>query len=148
MLYVDLPPKFPLHFVIRTPSIYIVPRTAGPNTGRALIGATIEDVGYDKTVYTSDIDRLRALAATLLPSFTHLEPIETWAGLRPATSDGLPLIGPHPSRPHHYLATGHYRNGILLAPATAHVMAQFISGETPSVDLAAFSPARNLPIRA
>jgi glycine oxidase len=148
MLYVDLPPKFPLHFVIRTPSIYIVPRTTGPNAGRALIGATIEDAGFDKTVYTSDIDHLRAFAAALLPSFNHLEPIETWAGLRPATSDGLPLIGPHPTRPHHYLATGHYRNGILLAPATAHVIAQLITGETPSVELAAFSPARNLPVRA
>jgi glycine oxidase len=147
MLYVDLPPKFPLHFVIRTPRIYIVPRTAGPNAGRALIGATIEDAGFDKTVYTSDIDHLRALAATLLPSFTDLQPIETWAGLRPATSDGLPLIGAHPTRPHHYLATGHYRNGILLAPATAHVVAQLISGEAPAVDLTAFSPARSLPIR-
>jgi glycine oxidase len=64
--------------------------------------------------------------------------------LRPATPDGLPLLGALPAQPNHFIATGHYRDGILLAPATAHVMAQLLSGESPSIDLAPFSPARSM----
>src|ERR1700678_3891856 len=67
MLAVSLPPSLPLDVVVRTPDIYIVPRTSGPNVGRAIIGATVEDVGFDKTVHRSDITHLRSLAAQLLP---------------------------------------------------------------------------------
>ena len=142
MLSVSLPPSFPLELVVRTPDIYIVPRTSGPNAGRAIIGATIEDAGFDKTVHPSDIDHLRALAAALLPPLAQTPQLEAWAGLRPATPDGLPLLGALPAHPNHFIATGHYRDGILLAPATAHVMAQLLSGEAPSLDLRPFSPAR------
>ncbi len=142
MLSVSLPPSFPLHLVVRTPDIYIVPRTSGPNSGRAIIGATIEDAGFDKTVHPSDIAHLRALAAALLPPLAHAPQLEAWAGLRPATPDGLPLLGALPAHPNHFLATGHYRDGILLAPATAHVMAQLLLGEAPSIDLQPFSPTR------
>ena len=142
MLYVALPSSFPLHFVVRTHDVYIVPRTSGPNLGRALIGATVEDAGFDKTLHASDIAHLRSLAADLLPPLAPAHHLEAWAGLRPATLDSVPILGALPDRPNHLLATGHYRNGILLAPATAHVMAQLISGETPSIDLAPFSPSR------
>jgi glycine oxidase len=142
MLAVSLPPSLPLRLVVRTPDIYIVPRTSGPNAGRAIIGATIEDAGFDKTVHPSDIAHLRSLAAALLPPLAEAPQLEAWAGLRPATPDGLPLLGALPNSPNHLLATGHYRDGILLAPATAHVMAQLLSGETPSIDLAPFSPVR------
>ncbi len=143
MFSVSLPPSFPLELVVRTPDIYIVPRTSGPNSGRAIIGATIEDAGFDKTVHPSDIDHLRALAAALLPPLAQATQLEAWAGLRPATPDGLPLLGALSAHPNHFLATGHYRDGILLAPATAHVMAQLLSGEAPSLDLRPFSPARH-----
>jgi glycine oxidase len=142
MLAVSLPPSFPLHFVVRSPEIYIVPRTADPIPTRAIIGATIEDAGFDKTVYPSDIASLRGRAAELLPSIADAPELETWAGLRPSTPDGLPVLGPLPGQQNHLLATGHYRNGILLAPATAHVIAQLIYNETPSIDLSAFSPNR------
>jgi glycine oxidase len=145
MLAVSLPPAFPLKTVVRTPSIYIVPRAAGPDTTRTIIGATIEDAGFDKTVHAHDIAHLRDLAARLLPEIAHAPQLEAWAGLRPSTPDGLPLLGPMPGQPHRFLATGHYRNGILLAPATAHVMAQLLTGKGASLDLSAFSPARNLP---
>jgi glycine oxidase len=145
MLAVTLPPTLPLHFVVRTPRIYIVPRTTGPCATRAIIGATLEDAGFDKTVHPSDIAHLRSLASALLPVLDEAPELESWAGLRPATPDGLPLLGSLPARPHHLLATGHYRNGILLAPATAHVMAQLLTGETPSVNLSPFDPARTLP---
>jgi glycine oxidase len=142
MFSVVLPPSLPLHLVIRTPDVYIVPRTAGPATGRAIIGATVEDIGFDKIVHPADIDRLRTLAAALLPGMANAPQLEAWSGLRPATSDGLPLLGVLPAQPNHFIATGHYRNGILLAPATARVMSEFILGEEPSVDLSPFSPSR------
>ena len=142
MLSVALPSSLPLRLVVRTPEIYIAPRTAGPHAGRAIIGATVEDAAFDKTVDSSGIANLRSLAAALLPPLADAPQLEAWAGLRPATPDGLPLLGALSGRPNHLLATGHYRNGILLAPATAHVMAQLISGEAPSVDLAPFSPTR------
>lgn len=143
MFAVSLPPSLPLHFVIRTPDIYIVPRTSGPNAGRAIIGATIEDAGFDKTLHPSDIAHLRSLAAALLPPLADAPQLEAWAGLRPATPDGLPLLGV--LRPNHFIATGHYRDGILLAPATAHVMAQLLLNEQTSIDLKPFSPTRASP---
>lgn len=142
MLAISLPPSFPLHFVLRTPEVYIVPRTAGPIPTRAVIGATVEDAGFDKTVHPADIAHLRNLAASLLPSLANAPELETWAGLRPSTPDGLPLLGPLPGQQNRFLATGHYRNGILLAPATAYVMAQLINNETPAVDLSPYSPDR------
>jgi glycine oxidase len=145
MLAVTLPPSLPLHFVVRTPNIYIVPRTSGPNAGRAIIGATIEDAGFDKTLHPSDIAHLHSLASALLPPLADAPQLEAWAGLRPATPDGLPLLGALPAQPSHFIATGHYRDGILLAPATAHVMAELLSGKSPSIDLTPFSPARTTP---
>ena len=142
MLSVALPPDLPLDLVIRTPDIYIVPRTVGPNAGRAIIGATIEDRRFDKTVDPSQIARLQAQATQLLPGLSQAPILESWAGLRPATSDRLPLLGPIAPNSRHLLATGHYRNGILLAPATAHVIAQLLMGETPDADLAPLAPTR------
>jgi|UPI00047DCF14 glycine oxidase len=142
MLAIQLPPSVPLHLVLRTPDIYIVPRTTGPAAGRAVIGATVEDVGFDKTVHPEDIARLRSAATELLPGIADAVAVETWAGLRPGTSDGLPLLGQVTEQ--HFISAGHYRNGILLAPATALVMAQILAGERPAVDLGAFTPLRSL----
>jgi glycine oxidase len=145
MLAVSLPPSLPLQVVVRTPDIYIVPRISGPNAGRAIIGATIEDAGFDKTVHHSDIAHLRSLATALLPQLADTPQLEAWAGLRPATPDGLPLLGALSAPLNHFIATGHYRDGILLAPATAHLMAQLLSGESSSVDLTPFHPTRKMP---
>jgi glycine oxidase len=142
MLAVALPPASPLHVVLRTPDIYIVPRTTEAAGIRAIIGATVEDDGFDKTVHPTDIARLRAHAARLFPPIAEAPELETWAGLRPSTPDNLPLLGPIPGLENQFLATGHYRNGILLAPATARVMAELIAGQRTSVDLAPFSPFR------
>jgi glycine oxidase len=142
MLSVSLPPSFPLHIVVRTPDIYIVPRTAGPISPRAIIGATVEDAGFDTTVHPSDIASLRSRGAQLLPLLEHVPELDSWAGLRPATQDGLPILGPLPGQTNHLLAIGHYRNGILLAPATAQLIAQLIYNETPSIDLSTYAPDR------
>jgi glycine oxidase len=147
MLRVQIPSCLDLHQVHRSESIYIVPRTQGPQAGTALIGATNEDAGFDRTVHQLALDHLRALAATLLPDLASPESspqIEAWAGLRPATTDGLPLLGPLPGSTRQFVATGHYRNGILLAPATAATLTDVLQGRSPAVDLRAFTPARFL----
>ena len=142
MLAVELPAGLPLETVVRTDKVYIVPRTEGPNAGRAIIGATVENVGFDLEVHPLDMLTLNAQATRLLPALANARFIESWAGLRPATSDDLPILGPVPRQPRYVLANGHFRNGILLAPGTARVMAQLLTGETPEVDLTPFSPAR------
>jgi glycine oxidase len=145
MLRVGLPAALDLREVHRRADIYIVPRTQGPHAGTALIGATDEDAGYDTTTHTPDLDRLRALAAELLPAFASPEQVpllESWAGLRPRTPDNLPLLGQLTERS--FAATGHYRNGILLAPATAVLLADHISGNPPAIDLTPFDPQRFL----
>lgn len=142
MLAVAMPASLPLHVVIRTPNIYIVPRTADPKRARLIIGATVEDAGFDKTVFREDIAKLRSQAVELLPALADTEELEAWAGLRPATRDHLPLIGQ--LKKNHFVATGHYRNGILLAPATARVMAQLLAGERVSTNLSTFSPFREI----
>jgi glycine oxidase len=142
MLRVRVPASMPLAEVHRSEEIYIVPRTLGPQAGTALIGATMEDAGFDTTTHAADLARLRALAADLLPELADARELEAWAGLRPYTADGLPLLGALPFSPREFVATGHFRNGILLAPATAVVMADLLEGKAPNIDLAAFSPLR------
>jgi glycine oxidase len=142
MLRVHLP--FPLDEVHRSERIYICPRTCGPQAGTALIGATVEQAGFDTSVHAVDLDTLRALAAKLIPqlgSEAEAPMVEAWAGLRPATPDRLPILGAS-SRLGQFIATGHYRNGILQAPGTALVMADLLEGKAPSIDISALSPLR------
>jgi glycine oxidase len=145
MLALELPADLPLRTTVRTRDIYIVPRIFGPSAGRAIVGATVEHAGYDKSVHHPDIDLLRRQAIALLPGLAAARVVDSWAGLRPATSDHLPLIGAHPTRPHHWFATGHYRNGILLAPATAQATADMLLGRPNQVLMDAFSPMRLTP---
>ena len=119
-----------------------MPRTLGPHAGRVLIGATVEDAGFDLTVHPLDILTLNARASRLLPALAQAEFIESWAGLRPATVDGLPILGSTAAQPRYVVASGHFRNGILLAPATARVTAQMLLGEPLDISLNAFVPDR------
>jgi glycine oxidase len=142
MLRVRLPSA--LNEVHRSERIYIVPRTCGPQAGTAVIGATLENVGFDTTVHADDLDALRALAAELLPelaSKAEAPTVESWAGLRPSTPDMLPVLGAC-ARAGQFIASGHYRNGILLAPGTALVMADLLEGKPPIIDLSPLSPLR------
>jgi glycine oxidase len=123
--------------VLRSPEVYLVPRGAG----LIVIGATVERVGFDRQVDSGTVERLRALAAELWPPIASGRVVEVWSGLRPGTRDELPLIG-EAGGPHCWIATGHFRNGILLAPATALVMRQLLQGIPPEVPLAAFFPGR------
>jgi glycine oxidase len=145
MLRVRLPSA--LNEVHRSEGIYIVPRTCGAQAGTAVIGATLENAGFDTSVRADDLDSLRALAAELLPelaSKAEAPMVESWAGLRPATPDMLPVLGAC-ARAGQFIASGHYRNGILLAPATALVMADLLEGKPPIIDLSALSPLRFAP---
>jgi len=145
MLRVQIPSSLELRDVHRSSSIYIVPRTQGPQAGTALIGATEEDAGFDTHTTQADLGQLRRRAASLLPALadsTAAPQVEAWAGLRPAAADRLPLIGRLPEYSHQWIAGGHFRNGILLAPATAFALADLLEGKSPAVDLLPFDPAR------
>jgi glycine oxidase len=144
MMRVRMPEGLGLEKVYRSEEVYVVPRRFGEQAGTALIGATVEDVGFDTTVVEADQRWLRAEAAGLVPELASEEGapcVEAWAGLRPATPDLLPVIG-RVERTRQFVATGHYRNGILLAPATARVMAELVEERAPSVALEAFGVGR------
>jgi glycine oxidase len=126
-----------LRHVIRAPEVYLVPRS----DGRILIGATVEDAGYDKRTDSATIHRLHQAAVRLVPALAEARILDAWAGLRPGTPDDLPILGAT-STLGYFVAAGHFRDGILLAPVTAHVMAQVVTGARPEYDLAAFSPGR------
>lgn len=145
MFRARIPAGLDLREVHRSEHVYIVPRTTGPQAGTALIGATVEDAGYNISVRPADLGRLRHLAAELLPALaseTEAPLVDSWAGLRPATLDSLPVLGTSSREPRQFFATGHFRNGILLAPATAAVMADLLEGQSPPVDLTPFEPVR------
>ena len=142
MLAVAMPAELDLSCVVRTPEVYLVPRTVGPHAGRLIIGATIESCGFDVTVKPAAILGLHARAVELLPILAEAKFVESWAGLRPSTVDGLPILGALRRQPRYVLATGHYRNGILLAPATARLMAELLAGENAPIEMERFGPDR------
>jgi glycine oxidase len=127
----------PLRFAVSGPDCYLVPR--GEAT---IVGSTLERVGFDYGTTKSALDRLHAVAAALAPGLDRAEVIESWAGLRPMTPDGLPLLGRDPDIPSVVYACGHGKNGILLAPLTGECIAAVLAGTTPPVDLTPFSPER------
>jgi len=137
MLCLLSPQRELLKHVIRSPEIYLIPRS----DGRILAGSTVEEAGFDKRTDVLTIQRLHREAMALAPALREAKILEDWAGLRPGTSDSLPILGAT-ATPGYYVATGHFRDGILLAPVTARVMAQVIEGKTPDYNLAAFSPDR------
>jgi glycine oxidase len=123
--------------VIRSPEVYLIPRS----DGRILAGATVEEAGFDKRTDPSTMQRFHRAAIALIPELRNAKIREDWAGLRPGTPDALPILGAT-STPGYFVATGHFRDGILLAPITAQVMADVIRGVAPAYDLTPFSPAR------
>lgn len=126
-----------LKHVIRSPEVYVIPRS----DGRIIIGTTVEEAGFDKRTDVAAIQRLRAAAIAMVPELRNAKILEDWAGLRPGTPDALPILGATET-PGYYVATGHFRDGILLAPITSQVMTAVIEGKNPEHDLVPFSPAR------
>jgi glycine oxidase len=107
-------------------SVYLVPRA----NGELVVGATVEERGFDATVTAGAVRELLDAAAQLLPGVAELELAEARAGLRPGTPDNSPILGPAPGLADVLLATGHFRNGILLTPVTADTIADLaLTGE-------------------
>lgn len=123
--------------LVRHRSIYLVPR----DDGRLVVGASQEERGFDRTVTAGVIRQLLDDAATIVPGVDELELTETIAGLRPGTPDNTPLIG-HGPLAGLVLATGHHRNGVLLAPITAEAVVALVTGTDPDPVLAAAAPDR------
>jgi glycine oxidase len=128
-----------LRHVLRSSNVYIVPRS----DGRILIGASVEETGYDKRVMPEMIQRMHRDAIQIVPALSEARLLEDWAGLRPGTPDALPFLGATDTAGY-YVAAGHHRDGILLAPVTASILGQVIAGEQCAFDLSAFSPGRFL----
>lgn len=123
--------------VLWSEHIYLVPR----NDGRILAGATVEYVGFDKTVTAGGVQKLLSAAMELVPGLEAGQIEETWAGLRPDTPDHLPILGPADAEGLLF-ATGHFRSGVLLAPVTAKLMREWVVNKSVSADLSRFSPMR------
>ena len=134
-------PGAPLaELIVRTPRCYVVPRPSG----EIVVGATVEERGFDPAVTAGGVHRLLEAAWEALPDVEERELVEAVASFRPATPDNGPVVG-HGSREGLIWATGHHRNGILLAPVTADAVAALVTGAEPPEPLAAFGPERFAP---
>lgn len=110
--------------------------------GYVLVGATEEEVGFDKRTTEVALADLQAFATTLVPALADAVLEQSWAGLRPATFDGFPYLGRIPGLSNAFVAAGHFRSGLYLSPGTAVVMSQLIRGEAPEIDLTPFRVGR------
>jgi len=123
--------------VLRSERGYLVPR----RDGKIVAGSTTEDTGFEKRVTAEGVRSILSAALDLMPTLAGAEIVETWSGLRPGTIDGLPILGPAAVEGL-LVATGHFRNGILLAPVTAKLICDWILRGRVNLDVAKFSPAR------
>src|SRR5712692_2430264 len=134
-----------LKHVLRSERGYIVPRQAG-ETQRFVTGSTLENAGFDKRLTPAGLEQILHAAVEMVPALADAAVVETWAGLRPDTPDHLPVLGPTDIEGL-LVATGHYRNGILLAPITAKLLAEEVTEGRMSFSLENFSPLRFLEAR-
>jgi glycine oxidase len=137
MICFDAKPQLTRH-VIYSPRGYLVPR----RDGRLLAGSTSENAGFTKQVTAGGISHILTNANEISPKISTLPIVDTWSGLRPRAADGLPVLGPCDEIDGLFYATGHYRNGILLAPVTGELIAEAVVAGRISPLLAAFSPNR------
>lgn len=115
---------------------YAIPR----RDGHILIGSTLEHEGFDKTPTESALDSLKASAVELIPALADAEVVGHWAGLRPGSPEGIPYIGKVPGFEGLWLNCGHYRNGLVLAPASCQLFADLLLGHKPVIDPAPYAP--------
>jgi D-amino-acid dehydrogenase len=117
-----------------------------PLDGRLRLTGSVELCGIDLTIRGDRVEAMRRRAASVLRDARDREPTAVWAGLRPCTPDGLPVIGRPERAPGLVVATGHATKGVALAPVTAMLVAELVTGEPPGHDLAPFSPDRFRPL--
>lgn len=123
--------------VVRSERGYLVPR----RDGRIVAGSTLEEAGFEKQVTAAGLNKILAASIEMCPALGGAEIVETWSGLRPGTPDDLPILGPT-EIDGLWMATGHYRNGILLSAATAKAFRELVVSGKTSIDLDRFSPLR------
>jgi glycine oxidase len=114
---------------------YAIPR----RDGRVLFGSTVEHAGFDKSTSEEARKELHAIAVARYPALAACEIENHWAGLRPGSPSGIPFIGPHPALANLYVNAGHFRNGIVLGPASARLAADLVLGRGPDVDPAPYA---------
>ena len=131
------PSGMKLRHVLRSERGYLVPRA----DGRILAGSTIEEVGFEKRVTPAGMRQIIDAALELCPRLAGAEILETWSGLRPGSPDDLPILGPTEVEGL-MMATGHYRNGILLSAVTAKLLREWVTQGKVTLDTRAFSPMR------
>ena len=132
VLLKDKPGK--MHSIIKHDDAYFVPRS----DGRILIGASMERVGFQRGNTEQVVNSLLSATHRIAPGLKDAEIEQQWMGFRPGTADGLPYLGPVKNRPGLWIASGHYRNGVALAPGTAEIMSRWILGEAPNLDMSDF----------
>ena len=127
-----------LRHVTYGPRGYLVPRASGT----IVAGSTMEEVGFDSSTTPEGLTKVKSAAEEIAPALAIAPVTQEWAGLRPITPDMLPIVGRDPECPHLIHATGHSRNGILMAPLTGETVAALAVGESPRHDLSQFRPGR------
>jgi glycine oxidase len=135
MIQYQAPPGLLRHIVLYRDH-YLIPR----RDGLLLAGSTLEDVGYDKSTTSAARDELMQKASQLVPALDGCEVVRHWSGLRPGVSDGVPFIGPHPACDGLFINTGHFRNGVVMAPASARLLADLLLGQDSFTDAAPYRP--------
>jgi len=129
-----------LKHMVKHDDAYFVPR----RDGRILVGASMENVGFERGNTVEVLHELLAATRRLVSGLKNAEIEQQWMGFRPGSPDGLPFLGEVKSKPGLWVATGHYRNGVALAPITANMMADWITGTQPCLNMEAFSPNRKV----
>ncbi len=121
----------PLRHIVLQDDLYLIPR----RDGHLLIGSTLEDVGFDQRTTREARDMLWQRAQKLLPSLRDMSLVKHWAGLRPASPHNIPTIGRHPQLDNLYLNSGHFRYGVTMAPASAEILLNEITGAKQPFDV-------------
>lgn len=119
-----------LETILYRDGLYVIPR----RDGHILVGSTLENAGFDKSVDATTLRQLHQAAADMLPILATSQPVRQWAGLRPGAPDNIPVIGRHPEFDQVFVNTGQYRYGVTLAPASAEMLVDLMEDRAPALD--------------
>ena len=131
-------PQRLIHRIVNEGNRYLVPR----DDGRILAGSTEEEAGYVVETTPASISQLHRWATSILPQLHDVKVERTWAGLRPGSYDSMPYIGQIPVAENLFIAAGHFRSGLHMAPGTARVLADLMTDREPAIDLTPFRVGR------
>lgn len=125
----------PLQRIVLQRDLYLIPR----RDGHLLVGSTLEDAGFDKSVTATAREDLQRRAAALLPQLLEMPVLRQWSGLRPGSPHNIPTIGRHPQLENLYLNGGHFRYGVTMAPASAEILLNLLTGTAQPFDVAPYA---------